>query len=95
VKSYLFSAKGVTFIIAWGNAPGNQRGRIASAESAIQLDADGCELREPASLNRAFSAGMKSGSLSWGDAPGWYEGALSALNTSVKIRIHSWRLSCF
>jgi hypothetical protein len=68
---------------------------MASAESAIQLDADRCELREPVALNRAFSAGMKSGSLPWGDAPGWYEGALSALSTSVKIRVYSWRPSCF
>jgi hypothetical protein len=95
MTSYLFSAKGATFIIAWGNAPGNQRDRMASAESAIQLDADRCELGEPVALNRAFSAGMKSESLPWGDAPGCYEGALSALSKSVKIGVYPWRLSCF
>jgi hypothetical protein len=68
---------------------------MASAESAIQLGADRCELREPVALDRAFSAGMKSGSLPWGDAPGWYEGALSALSKSVKIGVYPWLSSCF
>ncbi len=88
IASYVSSAKGAAFILAWGSALGILQRRNPSAEGASHSGASSIIGAMPRTgcVESRFQRSFTIRSESWGYAPGWHETAPLAPNRYVASR---------